>query len=600
MKAFTIHGHFYQPPRENPWLHEVERQESAAPYHDWNERITHECYARNIPNYPLISFNFGPTLLNWMANRVPRVYRGILEGDKRSLETRGHGNALAQCYNHIIMPLAQREDKEVQVAWGIRDFQLRFGRDPEGMWLPEMAVDLETLEIMANHGIKFVILAPHQIAQWLPEKEGDWRPYPGEFYPFPLYQELPGGKGIYIFLYHREMGSKVSFGGALDSPQAFLELIEDYLSSTEEGLLHFATDGETFGHHKKKGTHTLKATLQALLKKGVHLTNYMAFLEGLGWVPRARIKENTSWSCSHGVERWRADCGCSTGGKPGWHQKWRAPLREAMDWLKDHLDQILYQEGERLFRDTRAALLDYVEVMVQGPKALEPFLDTHTPRGLSREEKVKAAKIMEMARMGQYMFTSCGWFFADISGLEAVQNMTFAARAMELALDVSGVHLEGGYLDRLYRAESNVPSERNGPEIYKRRVLPRRHTPLDITAHYLITSSSSCSFQATTLFNHAFEPGEVTSLERGTIRFCTGTVEVTNLFFLEKKVFLFAVLRYSDGDIHCVLKPLPRGGDSSIPILLQAFRKGITHLVREMDRVFGPDFYGLEGVIEAV
>ncbi len=603
MKAFTVHGHFYQPPRENPWLQEVERQESAAPYHDWNERITRECYAKNVPNYPLMSFNFGPTLLGWMEKKAPEIYEKILEADRTSLETRDHGNAIAQCFNHIIMPLAKREDKELQVVWGARDFSLRFGRWPEGMWLPEMAVDLETLEILAQEGIRFVILAPHQIQEWQPGKDGRWKPYPGEFYPFPLYQELPGGKGIYIFPYHREMGSKVSFGQVLDSPRAFLEFILGYLDTLDQGLLHFATDGETFGHHKKRGASTLQATLHALERKGVTLSNFAVFLESVEWTPRVRIRENTSWSCAHGVERWRADCGCSTGGQPGWNQKWRTPLREAMDWLKDHLNRIFYREGEALFKDPREALMGYVDVMVQGPELLSPFLDAHLLPRASREDRIKAAKLLEMARMGQYMFTSCGWFFADISGLEAVQNMTFAARAIELAREVSGIYLEDGYLDRLYKAKSNISSEGNGLEIYKRRVVTRRFTTRDITAHYLITSALSCRFRETTLFQHRFTPSRAERLEKGPISLCCGLVEVTHLTFQEETPYLFSVLKYCPQDLHCVLKPW-EGDEESLEKVLEglqeAFHRGITQLVRELDRVFGPNFYGPEGLITVV
>jgi len=601
LKAFTIHGHFYQPPRENPWLQEVERQESAAPFHDWNERITHECYSKNLPNYPLISFNFGPTLLGWMKRKAPQVYREILQGDRKSLEARGYGNALAQCYNHLIMPLAKREDKETQVVWGVKDFHSRFGRQPQGMWLPEMAVDLETLQIMADQGIKFVILAPHQIEEWQPSRRGTWKPYPGQFYPFPLYQELPGGKGIHIFVYHREMGSRVSFDDVLGSPSSFTEMIEEHLKSMEEGLLHFATDGETFGHHKKRGAETLQATLQSLLEKGVSLTNFASFLDTLGWTPRAKIKENTSWSCEHGIERWRSDCGCSTGGQPGWNQRWRTPLREAMDWLKDHLDRIFYQEGESLFKNPREALLDYIEVMVMGPKTLPPFLNAHILPGLSKEERIKAVKLLEMARMGQYMFTSCGWFFADISGLEAVQNMTFAARAMELAQEISEVYLEDGYLNRLYKAKSNIAQEGNGLEIYKKRVLTKRFTTRDITAHYLITSALSCEFKEAVLFHHHFRPQKTESLVKESVRFCYGLLEVTNLTFQDSTPYLFAVLRYCPQDLHCVLMPWSqRGALSPLEGLKDAFHEGITHLIRELDRIFGPDFYGPQGLIEVV
>ncbi len=600
MKAFTLHGHFYQPPRENPWLWEVERQESASPFHDWNERITHECYRRNIPNYPFISYNFGPTLLAWLAEKAPEVYEKVLQGDRDSRETRGYGNAIAQAYNHIILPLAKERDKRIQIEWGIRDFKMRFGRDPQGMWLPEMAVDMKTLEIMTQRGIKFTILAPHQIALWKPKAQGPWAPFPGKFYPLPLYQKLPGGKGIYIFVYNGKMGEAVSFGEALESPQAFLKLIEAHLKGIKQGLLHFATDGETFGHHKKKGAESLNRVLARLKDGKVELTNYGAFLDHCPSVPQAQIRENTSWSCSHGIERWRSDCGCATGGDPGWNQKWRAPFRESMDWLKEKLDAIFEEEGGKLFKDPWEAFLDYSEVMVKGPGALPALLRRHQGKALTPKEAITAAKLLEMGRMGQYIFTSCGWFFADISGLESIQNMRFAARAIEIAQEVGGTYLEGGYLDRLYQAKSNVPEEKNGLEIYKRRVVPSRFSARDITAHYLISSFLEGDLGERVIFRYQFIPGKVTYLERETTCLCIGRVKAVHLVFQEEEAFLFALLKYHTRDLHCSLIPFKEGMEGMLETLKEAYERGITYLVRELDRGFGLSFYTLDSLITRV
>jgi len=598
LKAFTLHGHFYQPPRENPWLWEVEQQESASPYHDWNERITHECYRKNIPNYPFISYNFGPTLLVWLAEKAPGVYERVLQGDRTSRETQGHGNAIAQAYNHTILPLAKERDKKIQIEWGIRDFKMRFGRDPQGMWLPEMAVDTKTLEIMAQKGIRFTILAPHQIALWKPKAQGPWAPFPERFYPFPLYQRLHGGKGIYIFVYNREMGEAVSFGDALESPQALLKLIKAHLKRIKGGLIHFATDGETFGHHKKKGAETLNEVLAYLRGGKVELINYGTLLDHAPSVPQVQIRENTSWSCSHGIERWRSDCGCATGGDPDWNQKWRGPFREAMDWLKEKLDIVFEEKGERLFKDPWEALLDYSEMMVKGPGALPSLLEHHQRGTLTRQEAITAAKLLELGRMGQYIFTSCGWFFADISGLESVQNMKFAARAMELAQEVGGTYLEGGYLDRLYQAKSNIPKEKNGLEIYKKRVMPSRFSTKDITAHYLISSFLEGDLGERVIFRYHFTPGEVTHLERETTCLCMGKVKAVNLTFQEEEEFLFALLRYHTRDLHCSLTPLGGGMEVTLETFKEAYKKGITYLVRELDRDFGLGFYTLDSLIE--
>ncbi len=358
-RFICIHGHFYQPPRENPWLEEVEFQESAQPYHDWNERVTAECYAPNavsrvmdsqeriiglINNYSRISFNFGPTLLYWLERHQPDVYDSVLNADRESMNNfSGHGSAIAQVYNHMIMPLANRRDKETQVKWAIGDFQRRFKRNPEGMWLPETAVDIETLEVLAQNKIKFTILSPHQAARIRKIGDKDWTEVSNgngnkTIDPRRAYMcNLPSGNKINLFFFDSIVASEIAFGNLLQNGEAFAKkLIESFKENGAEPFIEsVASDGELYGHHRPHGDMTLAYCIYYIVSnESAKLTNYAEFLERFPPLFEVEINENTSWSCSHGIERWRSDCGDSMGHE-GWHQGWRKPLREAMDWLRD-------------------------------------------------------------------------------------------------------------------------------------------------------------------------------------------------------------------------------------------------------------------------
>ena len=362
-----IHGHFYQPPRENPWLQDLEWQESAQPYHDWNERITMECYAPNayahildhnqkiidiVNNYEKISFNFGPTLLSWMERNNPEIYTRIIESDKASRRNfSGHGSAMAQCYNHMVMPLANSRDKETQVAWGCKDFLYRFGRKPEGMWLPETAVDLETLEIMAKNDIRFTLLAPHQAACFRRIGEEEWidaRAH-GLDPRLSYLCRLPSGKDIALFFYDALVAHDVAFGDLLFNGRNFAERFLNVDAGLDEDhLVHIATDGETYGHHHRRGDMALAYCLHSIEQSGAAtLTNYAEFLARHPPRHEVQIIENSSWSCIHGIERWRGDCGCRLGTTPFWTLAWRAPLRQAMDWLRDELSRLYEEIGGR-------------------------------------------------------------------------------------------------------------------------------------------------------------------------------------------------------------------------------------------------------------
>lgn len=506
-----IHGHFYQPPRENPWLEEVELQESAHPFHDWNERISAECYARNgasrilnaqghiteiLNNYSKISFNMGPTLLSWMEKKDPDAYQAILEADRLSRQKfSGHGSAMAQVYNHMIMPLANARDKRTQVVWGIRDFESRYGRHPEGMWLAEAAVDLESLDIMAEYGVKFTVLAPHQAKRvrkisekktWTPDEDGQVdlrRPY---------WCHLPSGRRIAIFFYDGPISRAVAFEGLLHSGEALAKRIVGALDTypAEEQLAHIATDGESYGHHHKFGDMALAYCLKYIEENDLaRLTIYGEYLERHPPQYEAEIVENSSWSCVHGIERWRDNCGCNSGMQPRWHQQWRAPLRQALDWLRDRSAVIYERELAAYVSDPWALRDAYIDIILDRSKPnIERFLSQHIHRALNAIEKNKILRCLEIQRNALLMYTSCGWFFDDISGIETVQIIKYASRVIQLVRRVSEEDLELGFIEILGNAKSNVPEANNGARIYKSYVEPSIVDILRVGAHYAMSS----------------------------------------------------------------------------------------------------------------
>ena len=476
MRFLCIHGHFYQPPREDPWTGKVRREASAAPFHDWNERITSESYAPNADNYARISFNFGPTLLSWMEENAPEVYRRILEADAVSRERfSGHGSAIAQAYGHMIVPLANARDRRTQVYWGIRDFEHRFRRSPEGMWLPETAVDSETLEVLAEMGIRFTVLSPHQALQWRDVGQVGWQDADGALDTRRPYEaRLLSGRRIVLFFYDGDASQRIAFGGLAGGPENLArELVGRFGVSTEDQLLSVATDGETYGHHYKGGDRVLAGALSLLEESGeVRLTNFSEYLASHPPMQEVRVRENSSWSCPHGIGRWKEDCGCTTWEHPGWKQSWRAPLRRALEDLREKLDSLYETRGASLLRDPWRAREDSI-ALVLGETDAGSFLDRHAGRPLDTREASLALDLLEMQRCAMSMFTSCGWFFEDPSGLETRQVLRYAGRAIELARNISGESLEEEFLRPLEAAVSNDPDAGSIRRIYEdsRRLL---------------------------------------------------------------------------------------------------------------------------------
>ena len=508
-RFICIHGHFYQPPRENPWLEAVELQDSAAPYHDWNERITAECYAPNavsrildgqgrivklVNNYAKMSFDFGPTLLSWLEVKAPDVYAAILAADRESQKYfSGHGAAIAQAYNHVIMPLANSRDRATQIIWGVRDFEKRFNRAPEGMWLPETAVDLETLELLAEFGLRFTILAPHQAARVRRIGEAKWQELKGR--PIDgtrVYQHrLPSGRSIALFFYDGPIARAVAFEGLLSHGDRFIERLTGPFGQRDGAqLVHVATDGESYGHHHRFGDMALAYVLDRIgAGEPAQLTNYGEFLAKHPPTDEVEIVEKSSWSCAHGIDRWWSDCGCNSGAHPGWNQAWRTPLRNALDWLHDAIAPRWEEKARALFNDPWAARDGYIDVIHdRSAENVRRFVTAHAGRSLTAAECATALKLLEMQRHALLMYTSCGWFFDDISGIEAVQILQFAGRAVQLAEDVFGASLESDFTHRMAAAKSNVAEQGNGSDIYARSVRPAKVDWEKVGAHYAVSA----------------------------------------------------------------------------------------------------------------
>ncbi|MDO8872875.1 MAG: DUF3536 domain-containing protein [Methanoregula sp.] len=639
-----IHGHFYQPPRENPWLEEVETEDSAYPYHDWNERITAECYAPNaasrildkdkkiidiVNNYAKISFNFGPTLLTWLEQNNKEVYLAILKADKESMNRfSGHGSAIAQVYNHIIMPLANSRDKRSQVIWGIKDFISRFGRDPEGMWLPETAVDLETLEILAEQKIKFTILSSKQASRIKPVNDTQWTDVSrgGIDSSMPYLCRLPSGESIAIFFYDEAISQEIAFSNLLENGEVFANRMIRYFSQNQKqsGLLTIASDGETFGHHHRFGDMALAYALYLIESRNLaRITIYGEYLSKNPPTHQVEIIENTSWSCIHGVERWRDDCGCCTTGSiaqmtasnPFVHsaardgpvavkscslvsrQKWRRPLREAMDWLRQTLVSLFDDRMSQFLTDPWQARDDYIDIILDRSfQNIELFFSKHAIRTLSDKEKVEVLKLLEISRNGMLMYTSCGWFFDDISGIESVQVLRYACRAMQLVREVAGVDPEPDFIYILKKAPSNVPEYKDGAQVYRNFVQTSVVDLSRVGFHHALSSLIVNSPEKIRIKNYTLKNEEYNKTESGDLKLAIGKVFLYSDITWEKNTLMFAVLHlgnhnfmggateFSDDKTYVAMRDELRDGFS---------KSDIPRMILSLKDHYGSRFYSL-------
>jgi alpha-amylase/alpha-mannosidase (GH57 family) len=522
MPALIIHGHFYQPPRENPWTGIVEEQPGAAPFHDWNERIHFECYRPNafvrigepetagehfLNNYALVSFDVGPTLLTWLERHHPYTYARIIDADRETiLSHAGHGNAIAQAYGHAILPLCNERDLRTQIRWGLADFRYRFGRTAEAMWLPETACNERVMDALIDEGLRFVILAPHQAARvretdtsgnsdpvgfevstgsgsdrvdLSPDKSAWHEVNETNIDTSIAYRHLHrdrSARSIAVFFYDGSTARAIAFQSLLRSSQDLVNALERLARGRQ--MINVATDGETYGHHFKFGDLCLAHALaEEAPPRGLQITNYGEYLAQHPAEFEIEINhgpdgEGTSWSCPHGVGRWIRDCGCHTGGEPGWNQAWRGPLREALDYLRD--ENVAHFEATRgtLFIDPWQARDDSIALILDRQESRETFLCGHAGRWLSADEQWRALTYLELQHMLLLMYTSCGWFFNDISGIETIQILKYAARAIDLMDQLKLPSVRERFMEILSAAKSNRPEMGTGADIYRRLVEP--------------------------------------------------------------------------------------------------------------------------------
>jgi alpha-amylase/alpha-mannosidase (GH57 family) len=620
-RYLCIHGHFYQPPRENPWLEAVELQDSAAPYHDWNERVLAECYEPNavsrildgkgcirkiVNNYSNISFDFGPTLLSWLEENAGHVYQSLLGADRESVRRfSGHGSALAQAYNHIILPLATRRDKITQIAWGLRDFESRFGRSAEGMWLPETAVDLETLDLLAERGIRFTILAPHQALRIRPKDSAEWRDANRGTLDIthPYEVDLPSGRTIAVFFYHEALSVAVSFEGLLSNGDAFVQRLTEAFPTDDSlpHLVHLATDGEAYGHHHRFGDMALAYALGKVeAEQRATLTNYGEYLEKDPPRWKVQIADNTSWSCAHGVERWRSDCGCSTGAHPDWNQTWRAPLRAALDVVRDELAPLYETEASRYLRDPWAARDDYIRVILdRSEESLREYFQRQAARELTGEEIPRALKLLELQRHALLMFTSCGWFFDDLAGIETQQNLQYASRAIQLAQELFGDGIEERFLRALAAARSNEKGSPDGRAVYERSARAARVDLPQVAAHYAAASLFETFGDRTRLFCFEVERHAHRTFETGKARLAVGHSTVTSAISRESARLCYGMLHFGDQNFSGGVTAFQDAEHYSAMErdLSAAFEGGdFTAVIRSFNQYFGATSYSLKSL----
>jgi alpha-amylase/alpha-mannosidase (GH57 family) len=617
-----IHGHFYQPPRENAWLEFVELQDSAYPFHDWNERITAECYAQNgtsrildgynnvekiVNNYAYISFNFGPTLLAWLADKAPDVYDKIIEADAESRKRySGHGSAMAQAYNHTILPLSNSRDKYTQICWGLRDFRLRFGRDPEGMWLPEAAVDLEVLEILAKLGVKFTILSPFQARRTKRLRGRVWRDVNGgKVDPStPYVVKLPSGQRITVFFYDGPISQAIAFEKLLERGENLASRLMSAFSDVNRPwpqLVHIATDGETYGHHHKRGEMALAYALHHIESNHLaKLTNYGEYLAKHPPITEAEIWERSAWSCSHGVERWNSNCGCNSGGHPGWNQDWRFPLRVAFDWLRDTIIPGFERKGSELFQDPWQARNEYISVILNRTReAREEFFAAQARVRLDDAQRIVALKLLEMQRHAMLMYTSCGWFFDELSGIETTQVIQYASRTLQLYQEVFGESIEEPFLQKLEDAKSNIPDHKDGRTIYEKFVRPAMVDRKHVAAHYALSSMFEFYPDHARIYCYSVERQEFTASEAGRAHLAVGRAEVISEITTEAETFTFGTLYIGDHVMNAGVRRFRQEEDYKRlrQELLEPFsRADFPEALRILDRHFGDSTYSLRSI----
>ena len=603
--SLVVHAHFYQPPRENPWTEELSREPSAAPFHDWNARIDAECYRPNgvarifddagdvvdiVNNYENLSFDVGPTLLSWLEVHDPETYGRILAADAG-----GHGG-MAQGWGHVILPLANQRDMRTQVRWGLADFEHRFGRRADGMWLPEAAVDDRVLAVLAEEGVAFTVLAPGQARRVRPLGGGPrtWVDVQGGVVdtsqPYRWLHPDGSGRGVDIVFYDGGLSHAIAFELGSLSSQGLL----DRVTGRSDGLVTIAADGETFGHHQRWGERLAAHALSVEApRRGVEVTNVGAYLRTTR--PTSEVEVSlSSWSCVHGVGRWREDCGCSTGGQPGWQQRWRTPVRAALDGVRDRLTEVFERRGTTVLRDPWAARDAYLGVLL-GALDRRNFVAEHVVG-----DEVEAFTLLEAQRNAMAMYTSCGWFFNDLAGLETVQILRYAARVMDLLAELGEDPGEEDFLDVLGKAESNVADEGTGRDVWHRHVLPARVDADRTVANLTLVELLEHRPPSATVGSYAVKVLDHTRADRGGLSLCSGRVALTHLRTGRRSEHAYAAIHLGGLEV----LGSTRRADPSVDAAALAFLRGsfdhgasVTALMRLLSEGFGPGEFDVSSAL---
>ncbi len=628
MTSIIIHGHFYQPPRENPWTGAVDREDSARPFHDWNQRIHSECYRPNafarvvngkgqieriVNNYANLSFNFGPTLMRWLESTHPETCARIVAADQLSRQLHdGHGGAIAQAYNHPILPLCNDRDLRTQIRWGVADFRHRFGREPEALWLPETACNDEVMGALIDASMRYVILSPHQAERVRPldtsSNGAEWKSVAdGSIDPRKAYKYFHrdgSGRSIAVFFYDDGIARGIAFEHLLWSSEALLERL--VRGAGDGAMVNVATDGESYGHHFKFGDRCIAYALEVEApKRGIKVTNYGEFLEQNPPRDAVEIKagpdgEGTAWSCVHGVGRWYKNCGCHTGGEPGWNQEWRTPLRAAFDLLRDECANRFEELGAQLFRDPWKARDDFIEVILNRAAAHDSFLVRHGRHKLDAEARLRALTLLDMQRNAMLMYTSCGWFFNDLSGIETVQTMKYAGHAMDLMENLGVRAPRERFLEVLAQAKSNLAEIGNGADVFRRFIPGCRVTPKRIAAHLAISRLANHTDPEAWIGDYFCREEELRKEKRGGIALSTSRVVLRNSIIGKRNEFACAALHLGGVDFYCAL------GDFAEPDHFRAANEKIWSkfpiaplpvTIRSVQEEFGREEFGLEDIL---
>lgn len=623
--ALVIHGHFYQPPRENPWTEKIERQAGAHPHHDWNERVYSESYRPNawaritdpegriasiVNNYEHLSFNFGPTLMSWIERTHPSMLGRLQDADRRSMTARGgHGNAVAQAYGHAILPLCNPRDLRSQIRWGVAEFRHRFRRQPESLWLPETAVNDDVVDALIDEGIRYIVLSPNQAGRVRRLDAADWIDVEAgtidSRVPYACFHRDRSGRFVVVFFYYGSIAHSIAFEGILHSSRSLVDRCQD-LQAKPGQIVNIATDGETYGHHFPYGERCIAHALtDEAVRRGFWVTNYGEYLEHHPVAHAVELRkgprgEGTAWSCIHGVGRWYRDCGCQTGGQPTWSQAWRGHLREALDYVRDQAATYFESTRGHYFKDPWEARDGYISLILDRSRSRREFLREHAPRELSDRDRERAHTFLELQRNALLMYTSCGWFFSDISGIETVQILGYAARVLSLIEELDLGSPRKQFLEILTRARSNRPEIGTGADVFRKLEEVMPVSPQRVAAHLSITGLVPTEETPAECAGYRCQRRDWRRQQQGRTTLSTGRLTLESLATGQTLDFATLSLHLGELDFYAGIKPYP--GDASFAASAERLwsrfaSSSLPSILRIAQEEFGIHEFGLEHVL---